>query len=588
MALSGLVKSELRKVINKVPYGDLYYSDLAIPTNKDKYTVKELLEYLLELYYQKLDQKSNDKSIAKTLSAINLVIEHCIDSGITQSAYDSCDILKEKYYDYIEENSLKIHEDIDAELSRLSENLSQINIFHEETVDNEEVVKLQKEIKDNLEKIKNLEKEINKKDQTITKRNATIETLRETVKTLKSDINELEQKIKNNVAENKNLCSQVSIQEDLIASLNKQVAEFEKNIADYANEIASLTATNNANKILADQFLSMNTAKTRQELIKTILIPILHDDGATLSEMYNIVLKQIPDITPEEIKVFLNDLSKNYTVTNFNIRDFEAVYKISPVIVKTNQMFKMDINTHCLDILVESDLHLREMNHDIERVLDKRHEYCAQHGISLILDLGDVYSLIRYYKHEGSRIKGYEESVSKITDSLPYDKSIHTLIMGGNHDLDLARYGFDPIARMEEARTDIVNLGYNHATIGLGNSYLGLHHFNKRFPATLEGTKYNLEAIDATIDSYYKERPLNQEDIYLDLLGHVHKSIISDEYGFATVPSLLKDRVQNGAYHLKIYFDESKNITNIVFIPLVDIRGFKPVSEVNYIKKLKK
>jgi len=176
--------------------------------------------------------------------------------------------------------------------------------------------------------------------------------------------------------------------------------------------------------------------------------------------------------------------------------------------------------------------------------------------------------------------------------SLEYNKNIINLVLGGNHDKDSVIGGIDAIKVLSSERTDFIYLGYTHAKVTFNGhvsalNSLGIHHPNIRYPNPVGDFSYSTEKLQSTINSMFA---VNGEawDTYLDVVGHIHKSGFDALKGICIVPSYTRDRVMDGAWHLKIYFDEKGNIMNMVLMPLVKKGGLVKITEMFYDKKLTK
>ena len=82
--------------------------------------------------------------------------------------------------------------------------------------------------------------------------------------------------------------------------------------------------------------------------------------------------------------------------------------------------------------------------------------------------------------------------------------------------------------------------------------------------------KTDISALNNAIHNYYSTQDdRDRENTYIDMFGHFHKSSLDNNNGVCCVPSLLKDRYQDGAWHGTIYFDSTGRISEILFKPLI-------------------
>ncbi|MDE5888393.1 MAG: hypothetical protein K2H20_00060, partial [Bacilli bacterium] len=215
-------------------------------------------------------------------------------------------------------------------------------------------------------------------------------------------------------------------------------------------------------------------------------------------------------------------------------------------------------------------------------------DYCEENGIKTILNAGDFFSWTRLKGKQRGAV--CQRIVDKAILKYPSRKGIKHAILGGNHDKDMLAVGVDPLQLMAEAREDFINLGYSHCKITFGGSVsildsIGMHHPNRRFPETVGDGEYTTSKIVNMIKGYNGRNGIDSDNIYVDLLGHIHMSSLDTENGICIVPSYRKDRVVNGAWHIKVYFKDN-HISNIVFIPIIKTRKLIPTTEINYQKRL--
>ena len=100
--------------------------------------------------------------------------------------------------------------------------------------------------------------------------------------------------------------------------------------------------------------------------------------------------------------------------------------------------------------------------------------------------------------------------------------------------------------------------------------------------------EYNLgsKKLISHLDCHYPNEE-ERKKAYIDLFGHFHASRLDMLNQYCSVPSLFKDRESNGAWHMKIYFDDKNNIKHMVFIPLMVNDKITKASEVGYQRVLK-
>lgn len=192
-----------------------------------------------------------------------------------------------------------------------------------------------------------------------------------------------------------------------------------------------------------------------------------------------------------------------------------------------------------------------------------------------------------------------EQWIQELSDCIPQNTGIYLLNVGGNHDKNFLATGIDPLSKLQQYRPDFINLGYNHVHIILGNQLktdncLALHHPVHRINETIGQNLSENSNVKNYLLNYYRcnqNNSITRDKVYCDFLAHLHRSKLDICNSYCQVPSYTRDRVANGAWHLKIYFDSQKNINYIIFIPLIIMENqLKQVSEIPYqkIKEIKR
>ena len=151
----------------------------------------------------------------------------------------------------------------------------------------------------------------------------------------------------------------------------------------------------------------------------------------------------------------------NILTTGFN---GSKKYQLIPPNYNKNQTLDLKADSECIDILLISDLHLTSaMN--IERVFNKINNYASNNGISLILNLGDFFGFRNDNSDAYTRYSNGCRLVDKCINMIPTAEGIYHAILGGNHDKDSIKWGYDAIKELVDNREDFINLGYDDADI---------------------------------------------------------------------------------------------------------------------------
>lgn len=127
-----------------------------------------------------------------------------------------------------------------------------------------------------------------------------------------------------------------------------------------------------------------------------------------------------------------------------------------------------------LKVLLISDLHF---GNKLERLdlLDRAYNYCKKNGINIIMCGGDL--IDGSYTYGEQNITNLYEQVQYFIEKYPYDKSILTFSVAGDHDISSFHdKSLDIVELCDNYRHDIVICGYNNAFINLKNDKIHLYH----------------------------------------------------------------------------------------------------------------
>lgn len=253
-----------------------------------------------------------------------------------------------------------------------------------------------------------------------------------------------------------------------------------------------------------------------------------------------------------------------------NFRVFMGTNDFEPTLVSTqeyiNQMGYTDSiknNGNDLKICVISDLHLGSKDDD-PIIVAKVWDFCIQHGIKHILNLGDIaegseYLADRCRNQDDYKIeRTIESQLIYLNKFVPYDKSISHHLLYGNHDLyssdgvsiDLAR-----LLREEYNRSDIIVCGVEDAKFSINNDYV--HLFHHSFPDIIKPYLKKFEGGD-------------ENEIIFAGHSHVSKTYTGHAYDLECIPTLshvdhhLEDfEFFTGFVVLTISFDRDLKMENI-------------------------
>ena len=425
----------------------------------------------------------------------------------------------------------------------------------------EKIASLEKRIKDLLENNIRITAEKsglkNKKEEATKRLRIASEKLEETVQELNAATEEL-----------KALRDSLGKKDTQIEILNRKIKELEKSLLEYTEKERIQTSKEELLGRAIDLIISLIIrGKTNERTIKQEL----NSNGINLDD-----------------KEYLECLKKVRTKIGITTGVFDGAksYRILEPLYQTNQELDLTVTDKCLNLLVLSDFHLT-YNSDIEEIANTINTYAVYNNISLVAILGDFFGFKYDNIEPFTRYKNSIELVEKCLDSFPRKSGVTYALLGGNHDKDTHKYGYDAIKLFTDNRDDFINLGYDSAILRINGivSYktsLLLHHLQKKITDPVGLTSFNTKYYQTYLESYYKSNGMSLKDYYTCLIGGAHMSGVYNN--FTLVPSYLRDRNYNGAIHLKAYLNGRNEIDNLVFVNLVNNGHLQQVSETQYRK----
>ena len=463
----------------------------------------------------------------------------------------------------------KLHvriDDLETQVDELNKKLDDLNRESKKDVTkinnlNQKVDKYKIDLRKARSEIKRLELEKDKLDKELDKANS----INKTIDEFAIKINELNNSI-NTLREEKD-------------SLTKELKEKD-------NELKELRFS----KVILD---GVNDNKNRNDIIDDLILKQLFIRQKTVKELMDILNEKDLDVSKEEVLHSLKRISKDINV--MPLVSLEKKYGITEPAVRIDQRLNIPGNYEELDMMFLADFHYYGYPDFLKAKLDHIYDYCAKNDIKQIITLGDVFD-DKAFKSEKFK-KPYKEAkelVESFDEVLPYDENIKNFILGGNHDRIILKYGFDPIEHLTLNREDVVSLGYDNAYLMFGGAdIVGLHHMGVPREDVVSDIKESSEQTLAYLNRMYENANLNFTQQYFDLFGHFHSARFMSNDGYGVVPSLLKDRNSNGAWHIKFYLDNNGRIDYMVIKNLAfknRNEGIKSTIEIPYqkIRKQKK
>lgn len=150
---------------------------------------------------------------------------------------------------------------------------------------------------------------------------------------------------------------------------------------------------------------------------------------------------------------------------------FEKLKKMN----KNSSTIITDNKEKSIKILVISDLHLGNAYERID-MLDEAFNYCCKAGIHIIFCCGDL--IDGTYSRVEKNITDSKDQIDYFIKNYPFDKSIITFAVGGDHDIScFYKDGLNIMEVMKRYRQDIIIGGYNNTKVFIKNDSILLNHY---------------------------------------------------------------------------------------------------------------
>lgn len=595
--LRSIDKMNLNKFVRTAENGTIHYLDLidSISTNPKRYKIP-YSEFVLHFYTVAINEfKKNDKIsinyLSKVISIISTMVEwsfsdseEALEKGEDASLYligddllNKVRCIKKYYMEYIERTKDAVDEDFVGSYLDPIVNLINTKLPIEENG----------ALFDYVDKIKTLEEKVislTKGCKHLEKEKASLEEAKASLESKCSEKTDTITKIKNQKDKYE---QDIRALEEEIKEARLEIASLEKSLEEKNGEIEGLEKISklydellekceklekHEKEIKEAKFLE-DKEKTRNDLITDFVMSELYSGELSLGLLTRKVKRELGyDLERGELRRIFNDLKGVLNIKCSGMGNSPKFVVVPPKIYE-NETFDIDIlDKEYLDILLVSDIHVRDFDYETENYLNALYEFASKNGIGMIMDLGDLFhfppSRECSYDNYGSKV----ELVTKAISLIPHDNSITHLILGGNHEKHINDLGFDPIDLLSSNRDDILGLGYTFGRVSFTNSYgclgnMGLHHPDSYDEIELEYSP-SLEHVKTAIkylDKRYKEANLDRNDSFIDLFGHFHRFRFNGTNNYGYLPA-------RAPIHLRVYFDSKSKIGYMVFKP-VDLRN---------------
>lgn len=637
MAINAVDKVKIVKYLKENPVGEIYYLDLCDAVGKrNKIEDIEFLEFFVDTIIKEFskDNKISMKYVTKLVCTIDAFLGWVHEAGteVEEILLDKIRSLEEYYDDYLNRNEF----DIDLEFTDgcLKTLLESVNYFYPKEEKSESVVQYLNEIADLKEQLRNLKKDydnltqlhtlvqrkleqVNKsycqKSSEVSNLLNTISSNERVIGNLNKSINELEQKVKVLEAKLEVSCTELDdlrpykgLYEELVKDFldvkeklrisNERLDEcrgyrelYEELLTKF-NELTDSVEQQRRKK--EEQDIEKENDRRLMELIYKQLI-----DGKITTNGLVSYLKNVEgmSVSSDKIKSLMLQLKRKLNIVS-NSFGVEPAYSLNIPSYVTDDTFTIDIpyDCECFDVLLVSDFHISNFGKNVLSDMDVINNYCINNNIKLILNLGDFFE-----GFGGSKVFSYEDAklnyqlTEKAISLIPKADGIYHAVLGGNHDKNILRYGFNPLETLDQERDDFINLGFTHSTIAL-NGFSGmlgkfdLHHPQSFFPISVKSNGIDTDGLNEYLDKLYSRLYKNRDDSYIDIFGHTHKNRFSFVDSYCFVPPLVEGQGRKGAYHLKVYFEPNKEIKYMLFIPLSFNDKLVANNEIVYKKVLSK
>ena len=606
MALEPIDKMRIGKYLKTNGLDDLCWSGFFEGVKKNKYNDYDVLVFLVDSVVKKLTSGDDisEKLLLKYIVYVERFYWWASEKELPAvNVVAKIRVFKEKYLEYVAQKGIEASDYI---VKYIESMLAEIDKEHgKEEASSEEVSKYVQSIMEMEAKIEQLTKDLaearrqisvhekskNDTQKKNSKNEIELTELRAKVKEYEVQIAELTQQVEK--LKQRATCTQEEY-DALVTKYNSLQTKMETLTGDYkelkktsdlqARKIAKLEKKEEERVDAAAQ------RKSRLAFEKELddkIISLLFRGQYTASQIVDKLNKDGSSYSLIEVSESLTRVKLKLSIMNGKNISYPQVYGVCPPAIKTHTNLNLSVDTDVLDIMIISDLHLTEMSNRVIKRLNTVYEYCAEKGIKYIMNLGDLFDLSYHSVYSYESYSQHQKLIDAIVRNFPHDDNIVHFVLGGNHDRSATAFGIDSIEEITKRRTDFVNLGYSHGSIGIegntNNELIGLHHPKGWVVETVDD--FDLGA--GQITRYLEQSCSGLEKNYIDLFGHLHASRIDTVNGYGTVPSLFYDKERSGAWHVKIYLDKNKNIKYMVFIQLLAEKRLDKVSEVGYQRIIK-
>ena len=429
---------------------------------------------------------------------------------------------------------------------------------------------------------KRLQEEVDRKKETITRLQGQVKALEEEAKQRSAELKKSQKAINDQKKENEELSRDLMLMSSDYSHLQE---ETNQKIADQREQIREL-------KSIEKRYNHERDVESQKEVVKERLIEILLGGQHTLESLKHALSITGYEVTTKFIQECLNELSATFNVEK-NTTNIPTTYRICKKRIIKDREFRINAPLNgSFETLIISDVHanLDELD-KAKKAMDVSYDYATNHGIQQITNLGDLFEI----NVDIRKILTYVDTITirklvkEVSEMIPHVKNMSQGILGGNHCYKIAQSGIDPITELERIREDILDFGYEEATLSFGRPTDSksrekislIHPMSTKDIALFSGARTK------PFTGPFDPSEFSREDSYMTLIGHTHMGKFFIQNGLYLVPSITRDRLRNGAVHMKVNFDENGLIKSIELLPLANINDklMQISSEMEYVRK---
>ena len=606
VALESFDKMRIGKYLKNTGMEDLCWGGFFEGVKKNKYNDYDVLVFLVDSFIKKLD--SGDDVSEKLLFKYVVYVDNFY-WWASEKKLPAIEVVakirmfKDKYLGFTSKKGIepsteivkfieKMLEKIDKRHGKDESSSEEVSKYVQSVMEMEaKIEQLNKELNEarrvivNYEKSKNdLDKKSKKSEDLIVELKRKVEQYEKLIEELTTQVEELRQRAACSQEEYDTLVTKYTTLQGKVESLSKEHTELQK---AFDSQTKKLNVLEEKEK---ERVFEREQRKSKIAFEKELddkIISLLFKGQYTIDEIVNKLKEQGSTYSGIEVSDALSRIKLKLSIMNGKSITYPQVYGVCPPVIKMYSNLNLSTNSDVLDIMIISDLHLTSMSSKVIKRLDMVYDYCAEKGIKYIVNLGDLFDLSNNSVSSYETYTENQKLIDAIVRHFPQDDNIVHFVLGGNHDRNVSALGIDPIETLASRRNDFVNLGYSHGTIGISgnknNELIGLHHPKGWVVGSVDDFDLGTDQINKYLQQYCPGADNN----YIDLFGHLHASRIDTINGYGTVPSLFYDKERSGAWHVKIYLDQNKNIKYMVFIQLLAEKRLDKVSEVGYQRIIK-